>query len=115
MLLQFGKSKATSSRKLAVIVEQRKELGDYFKLHNSSMKYGSGKKQDLTPFVVPSSDQSAFMQGVAKGPYMDAFAEFHDGLHELCRSSVTYFNNATFLCRYITCCYAALYPIIYLG
>ncbi|MGO2129034.1 MAG: FG-GAP-like repeat-containing protein [Pseudoalteromonas prydzensis] len=30
-----------------------------------------------------SSDQSAFMQGVAKGPYMDAFAEFHDGLHEL--------------------------------
>jgi len=49
MFVQFGKSKATSRRKLAVIVEQRKELGDYFKLHNSSMKYGSGKKQDLTP------------------------------------------------------------------
>ncbi|WP_444924850.1 FG-GAP-like repeat-containing protein [Microbulbifer sp. DLAB2-AF] len=30
-----------------------------------------------------SSDQSAFMRGVAKGPYMDAFAEFHDGLHGL--------------------------------
>lgn len=29
-----------------------------------------------------SSDQSSFMQGVAKGPYMDAFAEFHDGLHD---------------------------------
>ena len=28
------------------------------------------------------SDQSAFMQTVAKGPYMDAFAEFHDGLHD---------------------------------
>jgi hypothetical protein len=23
------------------------------------------------------------MQSVAKGPYMDAFAEFHDGLHDL--------------------------------
>ena len=28
------------------------------------------------------SDQSGFMQGAAKGPYMDAFAEFHDGLHD---------------------------------
>jgi hypothetical protein len=28
------------------------------------------------------SDQSSFMQGAAKGPYMDAFAEFHDGLHD---------------------------------
>ncbi|MEJ6477007.1 hypothetical protein [Pseudoalteromonas piscicida] len=28
-----------------------------------------------------SSDQSGFMQTAAKGPYMDAFAEFHDGLH----------------------------------
>ena len=35
MLLQFGESKATSRRKLAVIVEQRKELGDYFQLHYS--------------------------------------------------------------------------------
>jgi RHS repeat-associated protein len=30
-----------------------------------------------------SSDQSSFMKTVAKGPYMDAFAEFHDGLHDL--------------------------------
>lgn len=29
-----------------------------------------------------SSDQSNFMQSVAEGPYMDAFAEFHDGLHD---------------------------------
>lgn len=29
-----------------------------------------------------SSDQSGFMQTAAKGPYMDAFAEFHDGLHD---------------------------------
>ena len=29
-----------------------------------------------------SSDQSAFMLKVAKAPYMDAFAEFHDGLHD---------------------------------
>ena len=30
-----------------------------------------------------SSDQSKFMKTVAKGPFVDAFAEFHDGLHEL--------------------------------
>jgi len=48
----FGKSKATSSLKFALFVEQGKELGDYFKLHNSSMKYGSGKKQDLIPMVL---------------------------------------------------------------
>jgi len=30
VLLQFGKSKATSRRKFAVFVEQRKELDDYF-------------------------------------------------------------------------------------
>jgi len=30
-----------------------------------------------------SSDQSGFMKAIAKGPYMDAFVEFHDGLHEL--------------------------------
>lgn len=30
-----------------------------------------------------SSDQSTSMKTVAKGPYMDSFAEFHDGLHEL--------------------------------
>ncbi|UFH59970.1 FG-GAP-like repeat-containing protein [Sulfurovum mangrovi] len=30
-----------------------------------------------------SSDQSNFMKTVAKYPYMDAFAEFHDGLHSL--------------------------------
>ena len=35
MLLQFGESKATSRRKLAIIVEQRKELGDYFQLRYS--------------------------------------------------------------------------------
>ena len=29
------------------------------------------------------SDQSTFMQTMARGPYMDAFAEFHDGLHDL--------------------------------
>ncbi|PCK31052.1 hypothetical protein CEX98_14330 [Pseudoalteromonas piscicida] len=29
-----------------------------------------------------SSDQSGFMQAAGKGPYMDAFAEFHDGLHD---------------------------------
>jgi hypothetical protein len=29
-----------------------------------------------------ASDKSRFMQGAAKGPYMDAFAEFHDGLHD---------------------------------
>ena len=28
-------------------------------------------------------DKSNFMQSVGKGPYMDAFAEFHDGLHDL--------------------------------
>ncbi|MCF1459083.1 MAG: hypothetical protein LPH21_16540 [Shewanella sp.] len=28
-----------------------------------------------------SSDQSGFMKAVGEGPYMDAFAEFHDGLH----------------------------------
>lgn len=27
-------------------------------------------------------DKSQFMQTVGKGPYMDAFAEFHDGLHD---------------------------------
>ncbi len=30
-----------------------------------------------------SSDQSAFMKAVGRGPFMDAFGEFHDGLHEL--------------------------------
>ena len=30
-----------------------------------------------------ASDQSNFMQTVGKGPYMDAFGEFHDGLHDL--------------------------------
>ena len=29
-----------------------------------------------------SSDQSALMKNIAKGPYMDAFGEFHDGLHD---------------------------------
>lgn len=34
--------------------------------------------------IIPfSSDQSTFMNTVAKGSYMDAFAEFHDGLHSL--------------------------------
>ena len=27
-------------------------------------------------------DKSSFMQSAGKGPYMDAFAEFHDGLHD---------------------------------
>lgn|GEM_PF-3240639 len=30
-----------------------------------------------------SSDQSTFMKMVGKGPFMDAFGEFHDGLHSL--------------------------------
>jgi hypothetical protein len=29
-----------------------------------------------------SSDQSVFMKTVGRGPLMDAFAEFHDGLHD---------------------------------
>jgi len=35
VLLQFGKSKATSSLKFALFVEQGKELDDYFQLHYS--------------------------------------------------------------------------------
>ncbi|MCV2884763.1 hypothetical protein OE749_08645 [Aestuariibacter sp. AA17] len=27
-------------------------------------------------------DKSNFMQSAGKGPFMDAFAEFHDGLHD---------------------------------
>jgi len=44
---------------------------EFAKIVNGTMK---------APF---SSDQSDFMQTVAKGPFMDAFAEFHDGLHDL--------------------------------
>jgi len=35
MFFQFGKFKATSRRKFAVFVEQRKELDDHLKLHYS--------------------------------------------------------------------------------
>jgi hypothetical protein len=30
-----------------------------------------------------ASDQAGVMQDIAKGPYMDSFAEFHDGLHDM--------------------------------
>jgi hypothetical protein len=41
-------------------------------------KNGSLKPEDIGM----NYDKSSFMQGVGKWPFMDAFAEFHDGLHD---------------------------------
>ncbi len=45
--------------------------------------YEKWKGGALTPSEIGMNyDKSQFMQSVGKGPYMDAFAEFHDGLHD---------------------------------
>jgi hypothetical protein len=51
-------------------VGKQLERADLAKVKSGAMKAPLG------------SDQSGFMQRVAEGPYMDAFAEFHDGLHD---------------------------------
>ena len=62
-----------------------------------------------------SSDQSGFMKTVGRGPLMDAFGEFHDGLHDL-----SYVPNdqlslvATMPPSYVLTAVAAMQPYSYL-
>ena len=75
------------------------------------------KKGELKPPL--SSDQSAFMQKVGKGPYMDAFAEFHDGLHDFILVPDDQFSLiATMPPSYLVTVTAAMSPysyVYYLG
>ncbi|MCM2678171.1 RHS repeat domain-containing protein [Echinimonas agarilytica] len=43
---------------------------------------GKQQKLKLANHYWGASDQAGVMQDLAKGPFMDAFAEFHDGLHD---------------------------------
>ena len=44
---------------------------------------GKQVKKNLGKHYWGMSDQAGVMNDIAKGPYMDAFAEFHDGLHDI--------------------------------
>lgn len=61
-----------------------------------------------------ASDQSSFMKSAGKGPYMDAFAEFHDGLHDLSFMPKDQFSLiATMLPSYAVTVAAAMQPYSY--
>lgn len=44
---------------------------------------GKQLKETVPEHYWGQSDQAGVMQDIAKGPYMDSFAEFHDGLHDM--------------------------------
>lgn len=44
---------------------------------------GKQLNETLSKHYWGPSDQAGVMQDIAKGPYMDSFAEFHDGLHDM--------------------------------
>jgi RHS repeat-associated protein len=44
---------------------------------------GKQLKETVPKHYWGQSDQAGVMQDIAKGPYMDSFAEFHDGLHDM--------------------------------
>jgi len=50
-----------------------------FELNNDELKAIADRKMDIP---LPS-DQSTFMKTIAKGPFVDAASEFHDGFHDI--------------------------------
>ncbi|WP_415837749.1 RHS repeat-associated core domain-containing protein, partial [Shewanella denitrificans] len=70
------------------VSSQYNKTGEPHLLQEGISDVGKQARVIHEPHFWGQSDQAGLMKSIAKGPYMDAFAEFHDGLHEYLHDSL---------------------------